>query len=70
MTYSGWRRTQCRAVRADETGWRIGSWLRVFTCRTLIVYTIDTSRGHKVAVNIRGRESNTTDGALTVEWKP
>jgi hypothetical protein len=50
---------QCAVVHTDETGWRIdllGAWLWVFTNRHLTVYTIQTSRGHEVAVDVLGRE--------------
>jgi uncharacterized coiled-coil protein SlyX len=50
---------QSAVVHTDETGWRIGllsAWLWVFTNRHLTVYTIQTSRGHEVAVEILGRE--------------
>jgi len=46
-------------VHADETGWRIGTlsaWLRVFTNQETTVYTIRTSRGHDVVVDILGTE--------------
>jgi len=49
----------CTVVHGDETGWRIGTlsaWLWVFTNQKITVYTIETSRGHEVAVNILGRE--------------
>lgn len=49
----------CTVVHGDETGWRIGTlsaWLWVFTHQKLTVYTIETSRGHEVAVNILGKE--------------
>lgn len=44
-------------AHSDETGWRIGTlsaWLWVFTNRDLTVYTIATSRGHEVVVEILG----------------
>jgi hypothetical protein len=44
-------------VHADETGWRIGTlaaWLWVFTNRETTVYTIRSSRGHEVVVDILG----------------
>jgi len=50
---------QSTVVHTDETGWRIGllsAWLWVFTNHHLTVYTIRTSRGHEVAVEILGRE--------------
>jgi uncharacterized coiled-coil protein SlyX len=50
---------QSAVVHTDETGWRIGllsAWLWVFTNRHLTVYTIQTSRGHEVVVEILGRE--------------
>jgi transposase len=50
---------QSAVVHTDETGWRIGllsAWLWVFTNRHLTVYTIRTSRGHDVVVEILGRE--------------
>ncbi len=46
-------------VHVDETGWRIGAlsaWLWVFTNTHITVYTIATSRGHEVVLNILGRE--------------
>lgn len=46
-------------VHADETGWRIGTlsaWLWVFTNQETTVYTIRTSRGHDVVVDILGAE--------------
>ncbi len=46
-------------VHVDETGWRIGAlsaWLWVFTNTHVSVYTIATSRGHEVVLNILGRE--------------
>lgn len=49
----------CTVVHGDETGWRIGTlsaWLWVFTNQKLTVYTIETSRGHEVVVNILGKE--------------
>ena len=49
----------CTVVHGDETGWRIGAlsaWLWVFTNQKLTVYTIETSRGHEVALNILGKE--------------
>ncbi len=50
---------QSAVVHADETGWRIGrlsAWLWVFTNRHLTIYTIQTSRGHEVVVEVLGRE--------------
>lgn len=49
----------CAVVHSDETGWRIGTlaaWLWVFTNRQMTVYTIETSRGHEVVVDILGKE--------------
>jgi len=49
----------CAVVHSDETGWRIGllsAWLWVFTNQQITVYTIETSRGHKVVLNILGKE--------------
>lgn len=49
----------CTVVHSDETGWRIGAlsaWLWVFTSQKITVYTIETSRGHEVAMNILGKE--------------
>jgi uncharacterized protein with PIN domain len=49
----------CAVVHGDETGWRIGTlsaWLWVFTNQKITVYTIETSRGHGVVVNILGKE--------------
>jgi transposase len=46
-------------VHVDETGWRIGTlsaWLWVFTNQETTVYTIRTSRGHEVVVDILGDE--------------
>lgn len=49
----------CAVVHGDETGWRIGTlsaWLWVFSNQKITVYTIETSRGHEVALNILGKE--------------
>ena len=49
----------CAVVHGDETGWRIGAlsaWLWVFTSQKITVYTIETSRGHEVALQILGKE--------------
>ena len=49
----------CAVVHGDETGWRIGTlsaWLWVFTNQKITVYTIETSRGHEVVLNILGKE--------------
>jgi len=49
----------CAVVHSDETGWRIGTlsaWLWVFTNQQITVYTIETSRGHEVVLNILGKE--------------
>ena len=49
----------CTVVHGDETGWRIGmlsAWLWVFTNQKITVYTIETSRGHEVVLNILGKE--------------
>ena len=49
----------CTVVHGDETGWRIGTlsaWLWVFTNQKITVYTIETSRGHEVVMNILGKE--------------
>jgi transposase len=46
-------------VHVDETGWRIGTlsaWLWVFTNRDTTLYTIRSSRGHEVVVDILGAE--------------
>ena len=46
-------------VHVDETGWRIGAlsaWLWVFTNQETTVYTIRTSRGHEVVLDILGTE--------------
>jgi len=46
-------------AHVDETGWRIGvlsAWLWVFTNQQITLYTIETSRGHEVILNILGRE--------------
>jgi len=48
---------QSAVVHTDETGWRIGvlaAWLWVFTQRHVTVYTIRTSRGHEVVLDILG----------------
>lgn len=45
-------------VHGDETGWRIGTlaaWLWVFTNQAVTVYTIASSRGHHVVVEILGK---------------
>lgn len=50
---------QCVVAHSDETGWRIGAlsaWLWVFTNQHITVYTIETSRGHEVVLNLLGRE--------------
>ena len=50
---------QSAVVHSDETGWRIGllnAWLWVFTNQYLTVYTIRTSRGHEVVMDILGRK--------------
>ncbi len=58
-------------VHVDETGWRIGTlsaWLWVFCGQGVTVYTIRTSRGHEVVLDILGREFRghlTTDGLVT-----
>jgi len=49
----------CLVVHSDETGWRIGilsAWLWVFTNHDITVYTIGTSRGHEVVLDILGKE--------------
>lgn len=49
----------CAVVHSDETGWRIGTlsaWLWVFTNQQITVYTIETSRGHEVVIDILGKE--------------
>lgn len=49
----------CAVVHSDETGWRIGdlsAWLWVFTNQHITVYTIATSRGHEVVINMLGKE--------------
>jgi len=49
----------CTVVHSDETGWRIGqlsAWLWVFTNQQITVYTVETSRGHEVVLNILGKE--------------
>ncbi|MEW6406666.1 MAG: IS66 family transposase [Chloroflexota bacterium] len=49
----------CTVVHGDETGWRIGAlsaWLWVFASQKLTVYTIATSRGHEVVLDILGKE--------------
>lgn len=50
---------RCVAAYVDETGWRIGvlaAWLWVFTSQDITVYTIQTSRGHEVVVDMLGKE--------------
>ncbi|MGI8586550.1 MAG: IS66 family transposase [Chloroflexia bacterium] len=45
-------------VHADETGWRIGAlsaWLWVFCDSKVTLYTVKTSRGHEVILEILGR---------------
>jgi len=60
-------------VHVDETGWRIGTltaWLWVFCGRDVTVYTIRTSRGHEVVIDVLGREFRgilTTDGLITYD---
>jgi predicted nucleic acid-binding Zn-ribbon protein len=49
----------CTVVHGDETGWRIGTlsaWLWVFTSQKITVYTVETSRGHEVVMDILGKE--------------
>jgi transposase len=49
----------CTVVHGDETGWRIGAlsaWLWVFTSQKFTVYTIKTSRGHEVVLDILGKK--------------
>jgi len=49
----------CAVVHSDETGWRIGTlsaWLWVFTNQQMTVYTIETSRGHEVVIDMLGKE--------------
>jgi len=49
----------CTVVHSDETGWRIGplsAWLWVFTNQHMTVYTIETSRGHEVVIDMLGKE--------------
>jgi transposase len=49
----------CAVVHSDETGWRIGTlsaWLWVFTNQQITIYTVETSRGHEVVINILGKE--------------
>lgn len=64
---------QLLQVHADETGWRIGTssaWLWVFCGLGATVYTIRTSRGHEVVLDILGKEFRgylTSDGALTYD---
>jgi hypothetical protein len=50
---------QSAVVHTGETGWRVGplsAWLWAFTNRHLTAYTIQTSRGHDVVVEILGRQ--------------
>jgi hypothetical protein len=50
---------QSAVVHVDETGWRIGTlsaWLWVFTNQETTVYTIRSSRGHEVVIDILGTE--------------
>lgn len=62
-------------VHVDETGWRIGvlaAWLWVFTQQHITVYTIQTSRGHEVVLEILGREFRGTlvsDGFTAYDHK-
>lgn len=64
---------QLAQVHVDETGWRIGTlsaWLWVFCGRDVTVYTIRTSRGHEVVIDILGTEFKgilTTDGLITYD---
>jgi len=64
---------QASQVHADETGWRIGAlsaWLWVFTSREVTVYTIRTSRGHEVVLEMLGCRFKgylTSDGLLTYD---
>ena len=64
---------QLAQVHVDETGWRIGTlgaWLWVFCGTGVTVYTIRTSRGHEVVLDILGREFRgylTSDGLLTYD---
>jgi transposase len=49
----------CRSVHADETGWRVGalsSWLWTFTGEKITVYSVESSRSHKAALRVLGRE--------------
>lgn len=51
--------SECCAVYADETGWRLNAlsaWLWVFTSEKITVYAIDESRGHEVVLDILGKE--------------
>lgn len=64
---------QLMQVHVDETGWRIGTlsaWLWVFCGEGVTVYTIRTSRGHEVVLDILGRAYRgilTSDGLLTYD---
>ncbi len=58
-------------MHVDETGWRIGTfsaWMWVVCGQGVTVYTISSSRGHEVVLDILGLEFRgylTTDGLLT-----
>lgn len=60
-------------VHVDKTSWRIGTdsaWLWVFCGLGATVYTIRTSRGHEVVLDILGEEFRgylTSDGLLTYD---
>jgi hypothetical protein len=64
---------QLAQVHVDETGWRIGAlsaWLWVFCGSGITVYTIRTSRGHEVVLDILGQSFRgylTSDGLLTYD---
>ena len=60
-TYQGQMRAlrSCSVLHVDETGWRLCSksaWLWVFTNKEVTIYVIRYGRGHKVLLEILGRE--------------
>ena len=49
----------CKVLHVDETGWRLCSksaWLWVFTNKEVTIYVIRHGRGHKVLLEVLGRE--------------
>ena len=49
----------CNVLHVDETGWRLCSrsaWLWVFTNKEVTIYVIRHGRGHKVLLEVLGRE--------------